>query len=163
MFTQILTTLDGSEYAERALTYTRDLAKIADARVSLLAVVPTVHSAGAPVATEPDELRAKAAREYLEEKAEALRGDGVPDVTILVRFGDPAHLITEAARELDADLIVMSTQGVGADGCYALGSVALKVLMTAPCPIFMVRINKPEPPRSVAEERWQGEGGANVG
>ena len=163
MFTQILTTLDGSGYAERALTYTRDLAKIADARVSLLAVVPTVHSAGAPVATEPEAQRARAALEYLEEKAEALRGDGMSDVTTLVRFGDPARLITEAARELDADLIVMSTQGVGADGRYALGSVALKVLMTAPCPIFMVRINKPEPPRSIAEERWQGEGGANVG
>ena len=131
--------------------------------MNLLAVVPTVSSASAPAATELNENRGKAALAYLEENAKALRGAGVSDVTTLVRVGDPARLITEVARELGADLIVMSTQGLGADGRYALGSVALKVLMTAPCPVFLVRINKPEPPRSAAEERWQGEGGANVG
>jgi hypothetical protein len=57
----------------------------------------------------------------------------------------------------------MSTQGLGADDRYGLGSVALQVLMTAHCPVFMTRINRPEPPRTLAEERWQGEGGANVG
>jgi len=163
MFKQILTTLDGSEYAERALTYTRDLAQIAGAQVNLLAVIPTVHSAGTPAATQPEEHRARAALAYLKEKAEVLRGAGVLDVATQVRHGDAAGLITQAARDLGADLIVMSTQGLGADGRYALGSVALKVLMTAPCPIFLVRINKPEPPRSTTEERWQGEGGANVG
>ena len=131
--------------------------------MSLLAVIPTVHSAGAPAATQPDDQRAKAALAYLKEKAEALHVAGVSDVATQVCHGEPARLITETARELDADLIVMSTQGLGADGRYALGSVALKVLMTAPCPVFLVRINKPEPPRSAAEERWQGEGGANVG
>jgi hypothetical protein len=35
--------------------------------------------------------------------------------------------------------------------------------MTAPCPVFMVRINRPEPPRNADEERWQEEGGGHVG
>jgi nucleotide-binding universal stress UspA family protein len=34
----------------------------------------------------------------------------------------------------------MSTHGLVATGHYAVGSVALKVLMTAECPVFMGRI-----------------------
>jgi nucleotide-binding universal stress UspA family protein len=160
MFTQILTALDGSEFGERALAYTRDLAKTIGARVSLLSVVLAPDSA-TPSESQGDQGKRWLA--YLDEQAAALREAGVADVETLVRFGEPALMITEAARELRADLVVMSTQGLGADGRYALGSVALTVLMTAPCPLLMVRINKPEPPRSPAEERWQGEGGANVG
>lgn len=158
MFRQILTTLDGSEYAERALNYTRDLARIADAHVKLLMVV----SATGP-SNPTNDSRGRAALAYLEPEAIILREAGISEVETQVMFGEPAQLITEAAREQQADLIVMSTQGLGADGRYAVGSVALQVLMTAPCPVFLVRINKPEPPRTAAEERWQAEGGRNVG
>jgi len=160
MFTQILTTLDGSEFSERALFYTRGLAKPLGARVTLLTVVDTRE--GAPP-SESHQEQGKHSLEYLDEKAAAVREDGPDDVDTLVKYGEPARLIAETARELRADLIVMSTEGLGAHGDYALGSVALNVLMTAPCPVFMVRINKPEPPRTPAEERWQGEGGRNVG
>lgn len=164
MFNHILVTLDGSEYGERALPYTRDLAKAVGGRVSLLSVVLTATDwPVAPGSEEPDENRGRLWLNYLDKQAEALRQAGVSEVTTSVRFGEPARLIAEVAREQQADLIVMSTQGQGADEHYVLGSVALKVLMTAPCPVFMVRINKPEPPRTVAEERWQAEGGANVG
>lgn len=158
MFRQILTTLDGSEYAERALNYTRDLARIADAHVKLLMVVSATDPSNAT-----NDSRGRAALAYLEREAIILREAGISEVETQVMFGEPAQLITEAAREQQADLIVMSTQGLGADGRYAVGSVALQVLMTAPCPVFLVRINKPEPPRTAAEERWQAEGGRNVG
>jgi nucleotide-binding universal stress UspA family protein len=163
MFTQILVPLDGSAYGERALQYARDLATIAGAHVSLLSVVVAVDSPVVPAPEQPEEHRGRAWLAYLDEKAEALREAGVAEVATYVRFGEPARLITELAREQTADLIVMSTEGLGADGRYALGSVALKVLMTASCPVFMVRINRPEPPKTPAEERWQAEGGANVG
>lgn len=163
MFTQILVPLDGSEYGERALQYAEDLAAIAGARVSLLAVVASVDSPVAPASSESTEHRGRLWLTYLEEKAQTLRETGLPEVATHVRFGEPARMIADLAREEHADLIVMSTEGLGADGRYALGSVALKVLMTAPCPVFMVRINRPELPRTVAEERWQSEGGANVG
>ena len=163
MFTQILTTLDGSEYGERALGYARDLALPAGARIALLTVVPTGTSPLETADAEATRTRSARALAYLEERAQVLREAGVVEVAAEVRTGQPAAVITEVARELHADLIVMSTQGLGADGRYTVGSVALKVLMTAHCPIFMVRINKPEPPKDVEEERWQGEGGANVG
>ncbi len=49
-------------------------------------------------------------------------------------------MIVQYAREHDIDLVVMSTHGIGAKGGYAMGSVALKVLQTAPCPVLLRRI-----------------------
>lgn len=161
MFDRILVPLDGSEFAERALTYATSLARISSGAVTLLSVVHTTDGQVASPA-RPDESRGAIERAYLAEQAHALRRAGVPRVTTDLRFGDPARMIVEAAREARVQLIIMSTQGLGAKGRYALGSIASQVLSTAPCPVFMVRINKPEPPRSEAEERWQQEGGANV-
>jgi nucleotide-binding universal stress UspA family protein len=166
MFNQILITLDGSEYSERALPYGRDLARISGGRVTLLTVIATASAPFHVVDPDTTERLGQRTMAYLEEKAEALREPGIPNVTPHVSFGPPPQMIAELAREHDTDLIVMSTQGLGADDAdprYALGSVALRVLMIAPCPLLMVRINKPEPPRDVAEQRWQWEGGANVG
>jgi nucleotide-binding universal stress UspA family protein len=87
----------------------------------------------------------------------------VNDVATELRAGVPSRVIVEAARELEVDLLAMCTQGVGAETEQGLGSVASKVLMSAPCPLFMVRIDRPKPPRGLSEERWQSEGGANVG
>lgn len=162
MFRTILVPLDGSEFAERALETAGDLARLSGAALELLSVI---ESAGSPPArsAEPAEDGHTAWAGYLEERASALRGAGVAEVTTDLRAGDPARHIVEAARETQADVIVMSTEGLGSEGQYALGSVALKVLMTAPCPVFMVRINRPEPPRNAEEERWQEEGGGHVG
>lgn len=163
MFRRILTPLDGSEYGERALAYARDLAQTSGARVHLLSVVLTGDSPVVPLDRKLDEVRRVRWAVYLEGHAATLREAGVAEVMTDVRFGEPAIAIADAARELRADLIVMTTQGLGADARSGLGGVALKVLMTAPCPVLMVRINRPEPPRTLAEEQWQAEGGRNVG
>jgi nucleotide-binding universal stress UspA family protein len=143
VFTHILVPLDESPYSERALSYATDLAKQGGGEVSLLVVVhEPPHPAGVsesdPVSRRQEERPARAER-YLEQKAEQLRSAGV-SVDTELRFGDAANSIIDAATEKGADLIAMSTHGLGASGRYALGSVALKVLMAAPCPVFMVRI-----------------------
>ena len=161
MFKHILIPLDGSAYGERVLSYAPDLAGLADARVTLISVVPAEGptSERAHVATEMERARA-----YLEQHASELKAAGIEGVVETdVRSGRTTQVIPEAARELAVDLIAMCTQGLGAESDEGLGSVASKVLMSAPCPVFMVRIHRPDPPRGVAEERWQSEGGANVG
>jgi len=159
---QILVTLDGSKYGERSLRYARDLAQLAGSSVQIVSVVPSPDDAdtGGPALAA-----ARAARwgQYLEEKAAELREAGVANVEVHLLHGEPASEITDLARDTGADVVVMSTHGLGANGRHALGSVALKVLMTAPCPVFLVRIVELTPPVSLAEERWQDEGGANVG
>lgn len=156
MFTHILITLDGSSYSERVLGYAADLARPSTGRVTLFMVVPD-KGAGSGSKREEE------CRTYLDGHAQALRDAGVAEVAVEVRGGDPAPAIVEAVREVNADLIAMSTQGVSATVDEGLGSVASKVLRAAPCPVFMVRVERPEPPRTLAEEEWQSEGGANVG
>ena len=56
-----------------------------------------------------------------------------------VRPGAPAAEIVRHAREQDIDLIVMGTHGRGFVGHAVVGSVAEKVVRTAPCPVLTVR------------------------
>lgn len=137
MFSHVLVPLDGSEYSERALNYAVDIAKSTGATVSLLTVILRYPLPNLPRAAELDEHSRKLAEEYLASKAGPL-GNIVAKQTVM--FGEPAQCITEYAESEGVDLIAMSTHGIGATGKYALGSVAMKVLMTAPCPVLMVRI-----------------------
>ncbi len=55
------------------------------------------------------------------------------------RAGTPATEIARFAREREIDLIVMGTHGRGFVGHVVMGSVAEKVVRTAPCPVLTVR------------------------
>ena len=61
------------------------------------------------------------------------------DVRAEVCSGVPHREIVARARALRADLIVMGTQGRGGLERSLLGSVADRVVRTAPCPVLTVR------------------------
>lgn len=140
MFQHILVPLDESPYAERALAYAEELATKNDGQLSLVVAV----SAPPPDDSDPihqiQAQRPKRAEEYLAARVADLKSRGFTAVHTEVRVGGTADSITDAARERGVDMISMSTHGLGNTGRYAVGSVALKVLMTAPCPVLMVRI-----------------------
>ena len=50
----------------------------------------------------------------------------------------PADSIIEEARELDSDLIVIGSRGAGAANQLLFGSVVESVLLSSPCPVFVV-------------------------
>ena len=77
-----------------------------------------------------------------------LRRDGY-SVTSLVRFGDPAEEITELARSANVDIVAMATHGQTGLRHLLLGSVAERVVRTAPCPVLTLR---PQPIRAHARE-----------
>lgn len=54
----------------------------------------------------------------------------------LVRTGKPFREITEAARELASDLIIISTHGYTGLERALLGSTAERVVRHAPCPVL---------------------------
>ena len=70
--------------------------------------------------------------------------------------GSPHERIVEAAKRTKADLIVMSTQGRTGFSHLTLGSVAERVVRTAPCSVLTVRGSANEqtgfrrPPRKAA-------------
>lgn len=140
MFNNIVVPLDESEYSERALAQAEELAHLSGAAIRLVTVCTHIGPSELPEVKQLDEIAARRAELYLEKRAQTVRAAGIADVSFEHRFGEPAEVIASYARETDADLIVMSTHGLGAARRYALGSVAMKVLTTAPCPVFMVRI-----------------------
>jgi len=159
LFTRILVTLDGSAYAESAIRHATDLGSVPGASVILVSVVESRADATADDLDRAERLISG----YLTEQEAALRAAGVPNVSSAVVRGEAARAITEVARDERCDVVIMSTLGLGAERGHSIGSIALRVLATSPCPILMIRIDKPAPPQDNDEARWQGEGGAHVG
>jgi nucleotide-binding universal stress UspA family protein len=59
--------------------------------------------------------------------------------TVLLTSNAPAHAITDYANEAGVDLIVLGTHGRGGVTHLLMGSVAERVVRTAPCPVLTVR------------------------
>ncbi len=159
MFNRILVTLDGSEYAESAIRHAKDLGSAPGATVILVSVVEPRADASA----EELERSERVITEYLAEQEAALRAGGVQNVSSTVVRGEAARSIAEVARDERCDVVIMSTLGLGAERGHSIGSIALRVLSTTPCPVLMIRIDQPAPAQDSAEARWQDEGGAHVG
>jgi nucleotide-binding universal stress UspA family protein len=60
-------------------------------------------------------------------------------VTHIYRRGDPSAEILSAAREHNADLIIMGSRGLGQIGELILGSVSERVLCASHVPVLIVR------------------------
>ena len=64
---------------------------------------------------------------------------GLIRVEAEVLFGDGAHTIAEYARDRQVDLVVMGTHGRRGVAHLLMGSVAERLVRTAPCPVLTVR------------------------
>jgi nucleotide-binding universal stress UspA family protein len=139
--------LDGSPVAEAIIPFILEIAGPLDLEVALLRVLqpipPEVIEGSRHVVVEDVQARGMDAEEYLAPIAAELRGKGVR-VRTLVRRGEPAAEIVEAAREADADLIAMTTHGRSGLGRLLFGSVAEAVLRRAELPVFLMRMTEAE-------------------
>jgi len=145
MYKRALVPLDGSMVAEAIVPFILEIAGPLDMEVALLRVVvpaPPMGLEGSSyvVAEDVEKLRANA-EAYLASVAVALRDQGVR-VAIQVRFGEAVPEILAGAREVEADLIAMTTHGRGGLGRLLFGSVAEAVLRQAAIPVFMMRQTK---------------------
>jgi nucleotide-binding universal stress UspA family protein len=61
------------------------------------------------------------------------------DVARRVVVGIPYRKIVEVAEEEKSDLIVMTTHGRTGLSHLVMGSVAEKIVRTAPCPVLTIR------------------------
>lgn len=82
-----------------------------------------------------------AAHEFLE-KTKSHLGD--PSVKILVKDGDSGDAIIEAAKNLDADVIVMGSHSRRGLDKILMGSVAAKVLRHSEVPLFIIPVSEKE-------------------
>jgi nucleotide-binding universal stress UspA family protein len=141
----VLVATDFSEPSDAALMYARAFARNFGATLHVVHVVGNVSSAayGAEgyVASMP-ELQQEvedAARKQLD----ALLVDNderpLPTRRVLLTSNAPAHAIVDYAAREHIDLIVTGTHGRGAVAHLLMGSVAERVVRTAPCPVLTVR------------------------
>jgi nucleotide-binding universal stress UspA family protein len=141
MIHRILCPLDFSEFSKRSFEHALVLARWYGANVTALHVFAAFMPPG-DESTYPGWLRRvpEARREIDRELREQLTtplAEGM-DVPLRLREGDPVAMILEEARELGADLLVVSTHGRSGFDRFTLGSVAEKVLRKSPCPVLVV-------------------------
>jgi len=146
MFKKILVPVDGSELAEQAMEPALALAANACGQIFLLRIpilstaLTAVHAefgAALPIEASLKEVRDDA-QAYLDGLIERYQRPNVT-LTLLVAEGDVAGTIVDTAVAHNVDLIVMSTHGYSGATRWLLGSIAEKVLRSAPRPVFIVR------------------------
>jgi nucleotide-binding universal stress UspA family protein len=142
---RILVPTDLSPASLSGLDYAVELARPFNAEVVLLYVVepivyatPTdLYGATADLGSVLQE-QERSGRAQLK-KIQERYGKKVPKLRALQQTGTPYVAITNAAKKLKADLIVMSTHGRTGLSHLFLGSVAEKIVRTATCPVLTVR------------------------
>jgi len=137
MFKVILWASDGSEHAERALNYARELARTHSARLVAVHVkeIAVGRAGGYPV-----QLDEETVERTIQAQVKDLHGAGI-DAGYEQRSataGGAAHALAEAVADLGADLIVVGTRGQGALTGLMLGSVTQRLLHVASCPVLAV-------------------------
>jgi nucleotide-binding universal stress UspA family protein len=81
----------------------------------------------------------EAARIELDLLRDRIAKQGDVPVTCEVRAGEPATEIIASAKDHATDMIVVGHRGRGRLIQMVLGSVARKVVDSAPCPVLIVR------------------------
>jgi nucleotide-binding universal stress UspA family protein len=141
-FQTLLVPLDFSSHSEKALEYAIAIARRFECQAHL------VHARHFPIEVVapdqvviPREFRT-AAREAVARKLEealqkvtaaGIKGEVHPSELL------PASAITQTAKKIGADLIVMGTRGLTGLKQVLLGSVAERTIRTAPCPVMTVK------------------------
>ena len=142
MYKRVLVPLDGSPLAEAIVPFLSEIAGPLDMSIVLLRVLEPVPAAVAEGARhtfiDVSETRRQDAMTYLASVASSLQARGIR-TTLEVRSGRPDREVVEAARDLKADLIAMSTHGRSGVGRLLFGSVAEQVLRHADVPLFIMR------------------------
>lgn len=140
---RILCPTDFSEFSTHALEQSVAVARRTGARITALAVLPSVSPVVEDVVSTVPAVHTSAGEELARwhEMAEAhvrtVRASGV-DVELEVIEAHPVEAILTRAASLDASLIVMGTHGAGGFRRFVLGSVTEKVLRRASCPVLTV-------------------------
>lgn len=142
-FQKILVATDFSPHSALALQLAADLSRRYDASVTLVHVYePVVYAVpeGYQLFTEPqlEELFVALQKQLAEQKQAALAAGALRVETQLSK-GFAASEICALAEQGRFDLIVLGTHGRKGLSHVVLGSVAERVLRTAPCPVLTVR------------------------
>lgn len=144
MYRNLLVALDGSPSAEHALPLACSIARRSSANLRLVNVLPPLAS----VYVEPplfaagdglDERIKTRFREYLDYVASRIEKTLGLKANAELLEGEIVPTLQSHAKEMGADLVVMTTHGRGPFGRFWLGSVADELVRMLPMPLLLVR------------------------
>ena len=146
MYQRIMVPVDGSETATKALVAALQMARDTGGRVRLVHVLEEMaYLAGfeqyAGYSADLLDLLREGANKVLDDALAIAQAAGVQADSVL--FDDLgqrlAEVVAEAARQWQADLIVVGTHGRRGVGRVLLGSGAEQILRLAPVPVLVIR------------------------
>jgi nucleotide-binding universal stress UspA family protein len=134
---------DGSSTAEQAVTHAGSLAAVDGARLVIVTAYEPGSSRGdIPPDAVPQDIRFTLtdrvqAEELGAHGRELAKAAGAERVILQAVPGDPAEVLIDTAKEMDADLIVVGSRGLSSHAHFILGSVASSVAHHAPCDVLV--------------------------
>ena len=142
----ILVATDFSEPSAVALNYGRDLARSYDATLHVVHVIEdllALHGPEIGFAIADVERNIEAAvRRDLDAAITPSDRESLDIRTTITRAPNVSHAISDYAKDHAIDLIIVGTHGRGAFQRFLIGSVAERVMRTAPCPVLTVRTHE---------------------
>lgn len=142
MYKKILLPTDGSKYANDAAKHAIWIADSSGAEVIVLNVIETSTLVGLPaedLIVKIKEILKEEGKKALEDVSNILKESGSTVKLIFkTKEGSPANVILKTIDEENVDLVIMGTSGKTGLDRFLLGSVAEKVVKSAPCPVLVV-------------------------
>lgn len=135
MIQKILLADSGTGQAEQMLRSLMALPTIQSATVTVLHVIPP------QVTTEVMQAKREEGAKQLAKAVEGLHLDDSPyqAVNTLLREGDPKDVVRRVAEEIDTDLIIMGSRGLGRLQSILENSVSQYVFQLSPRPMLLVK------------------------
>ena len=138
MVKNILVPVDGSDGSDKAVAHAIGMAEIYDAKLNFL-YVANINQLAINAALSQAILEAvtKAGKTILD-RAENMVPSGIEKESFS-ETGSPAAVILEFEENLNADLIVMGSRGLGVVKGILLGSVSQYVIERSKCPVLVIK------------------------
>ncbi len=142
MYKKVLIPLDGSPLAECVLGHLVTLAKSGNVGEVVLIGVVEIPPGWAKEGIDFYAVRdtnIEETKTYLAKVKSDLAKEGISKVSMEVMVGKPADLISETAKKVGADLVIIATHGHTGISKWVFGSVADRVVHYSQVPVMVIR------------------------
>jgi nucleotide-binding universal stress UspA family protein len=131
---KLLTAVDGSKYADKALEYAVQLAKNFNSKLSLLHVEEDkLVRIGGPQVVDCLGTVGECILKDASKKVESISFDQI------LEYGSPAEIIIKVAKKAKVDVIVVGSRGLSSIRRYLLGSVSDDISLHSRCSVLIVK------------------------
>ncbi|MDP1553302.1 MAG: universal stress protein [Methanobacteriaceae archaeon] len=148
MYKKILVATDGSKHSKKAGEHAIEISNLTGGDILVLNVIETSYLQTLPgddLIEKLEEAMKKEGQKAVDDFTKQLeinKCDGACTTINLktaLKLGNPADVILKTIEKENIDLVVMGNSGKHGLDRFLLGSVAEKVLRSAPCPVLVVK------------------------